>query len=229
MEHRCRRGQQRWNIVVVTAAGRPADSRARGETGGAHGAYGKAVAKLAMTTVPRAKTSRAGAGGWLIVISCSGLPSAWRPPPRARCRLPRPRLRSRPRLRPPGLCLAASEADPSPARPGDPTGEGWHPRGSPRHRPNREKEHDQAGLPADQAAPEHRHHGSRRPRQDHAHGGHHQGARRARDGVVRAVRPHRPGAGRDAPAASPSTSRTSSTRPRPGITRTWTCPVTPAT
>ena len=29
--------------------------------------------------------------------------------------------------------------------------------------------------------------------------------------------------------ASPSTLRTSSTRPRPGITRTWTCPVTPAT
>ncbi len=37
----------------------------RGGAYGAPGACGKAVAKLAMTTVPLAKTSRVGAGGWL--------------------------------------------------------------------------------------------------------------------------------------------------------------------
>ena len=56
MEHRCRyrRGQTRGFGV-------------RGGACGAPGAYGKAVAKLVMTTVPQAKTSRAPPGGWLIV------------------------------------------------------------------------------------------------------------------------------------------------------------------
>ena len=69
-------------------------------------------------------------------------------------------------------------------------------------------------LRAHQAASQHRHDGPRRPRQDHPDRRHHQGARRARPGAtVRRRSTGSTGRRRRPPAASPSTSRTSSTRP----------------
>ena len=82
--------------------------------------------------------------------TCSGSPTAWRSPSRAHCWLPWPAAS------PPGPpsmpSRAAPEADPSPARPGDPTGEGRRPRGSPRQQLFRRISH--------RRRPQHREHGT---------------------------------------------------------------------
>src|SRR3954452_5838858 len=92
----------------------------------------------------------------------------------------------------------APEADPSRIVRRTPQGEGRQVLGVPffhEHEEASRYSHVQDRLRAHQAAPEHRHDGPRRPRQDHPDRRHHQGPVRARQRHLRAVRPHRPGPG----------------------------------
>lgn len=133
-----------------------------------------------------------------MISSCSGTPSSSQhPQSRMRRRLP-----SRSSWPP----STAPEADPSRIVRRTPQGEGrqvpWGPRPGP-YAPGpslssadteeaSRYSHAQDGLRAHQTAPEHRHDGSRRPRQDHPDRRHHQGSRRARLRHLRPVRPDRP-------------------------------------